>query len=91
MAIAEPNRSHSPHCLCKAASFPNSTVVGAIPASRIAPHEPEALHPRRYRGPAGGGRFAAVAHARLAARRYYATRWLAEVCPPSMQHLQSLP
>ena len=42
-----------------------------------APHEPEAVHPCRYRGPAAG-RFAAVAHARLAARRYYATRWLAE-------------
>src|SRR5215471_4430017 len=42
----------------------------------IAPHEPEAVHPCRYRGLAAG-RFAAVAHARLAARRYHATRWLA--------------
>src|SRR6516225_5124282 len=41
----------------------------------FAPHEPEAVHPCRYRGPAAG-RLAAVAHARLAARRYYATRWL---------------
>jgi len=41
----------------------------------IALHEPEAVHSRRYRGPAAG-RFAVVAHARLAARRYYATRWL---------------
>jgi hypothetical protein len=40
------------------------------------------FHSCRYRGPAAG-RFAAVAHARLAARRYYATRWLAEMCPPS--------
>jgi hypothetical protein len=48
-----------------------------IARSRIALHEPEAVHPSRYRGPAGG-RFAAVVHARLAARRYYATRWLAE-------------
>ena len=43
----------------------------------FAPHEPEAVHPCRYRGPAAG-RLAAVAHARLAARRYYATRRLAE-------------
>jgi hypothetical protein len=41
----------------------------------FAPHEPEAVHPCRYRRPAAG-RLAAVAHARLAARRYYATRWL---------------
>jgi len=41
----------------------------------FARYEPEALHPCRYRGPAAG-RLAAVAHARLAARRYYATRWL---------------
>jgi hypothetical protein len=47
-------------------------------------HEPEALHPRRYRGPAGG-RFAAVAHVRLAAQRYYATRWLAEE-PSAIMH-----
>jgi hypothetical protein len=44
---------------------------------RITPHEPEAVHPCNYRGPAAG-RFAAVAHARLAARCYYATCWLAE-------------
>ena len=44
----------------------------------FAPHEPEAVHPSRYRGPAAG-RFAAVAHARLAARRYYATCWLGRV------------
>jgi hypothetical protein len=28
------------------------------------------------------GRFAAVAHARLAARCYYDTRWIAGLCPP---------
>jgi hypothetical protein len=43
----------------------------------IAPHEPEAVHPCRYCGPAAG-RFAAVAHARLAARCYYDARWIAE-------------
>src|SRR5262249_30028412 len=57
--------------------------VTCFARSRIAPHEPEAVHPCRYRGPAAG-RFAAVAHARLAARRYYATRWLAETSPPSV-------
>ena len=57
--------------------------------SRIAPHEPEAVHPCRYRGPAAG-RFAAVAHARLAARRYYATRWLAETHPPSVSDIAQL-
>ena len=41
----------------------------------FAPHEPEAVHPCRYLGPAAG-RVATVAHARLATRRYYATRWL---------------
>jgi len=40
--------------------------------SRIAPHDPEAVNPCRYRGPAAG-RFAAVAHARLATRCHYAT------------------
>ena len=39
-------------------------------------HEPEAVHPSRYCGPTAG-RLAAVAHARLAARRYYSTCWLA--------------
>jgi hypothetical protein len=47
-------------------------------ASRIAPHEPEAvLYPSRYRG-ATADRSIAVVHARLAARRYYAACWLAE-------------
>ena len=49
-------------------------------------YEPEAVHPCRYRGPAGG-RFAAVAHARLAARRYHTTRWLAEY----VRHLIMVP
>src|SRR5262249_1455370 len=57
--------------------------VTCFARSRIAPHGPEEVHPCRYRGPAAG-RFAAVAHARLAARRYYATRWLAETSPPSV-------
>src|SRR5262249_54450862 len=35
------------------------------------------FRPCRYRGPAAG-RLAAVAHARLAARRYYATCWVGE-------------
>jgi len=53
-------------------------ILGRRPvASRIAPHEPEAVHPWNYRGPTAG-RFAAVAHARLAARCYYDTRWIAE-------------
>ena len=55
----------------------------------IAPHEPEAVHPCRYRGPAAG-RFAAVAHARLAARRYYAIRWLAEGTGPMHAGLRAL-
>jgi len=38
--------------------------------SLVHAHEPEAVHPCRYRGPAAG-RLAAVAHTRLAARRYY--------------------
>ena len=36
---------------------------GSALRGRIAQHEPEAVHPCRYRGPAAG-RFAAVAHAR---------------------------
>jgi hypothetical protein len=56
-----------------------ASIKGNEFASRILPHEPEAvLHPCRYRGPAAG-RSIAVAHARLAARRYYATGWLAGV------------
>ena len=47
----------------------------------FAPYEPEAVHPCRYRGPAAG-RLAAVAHGRLAARRYYAARRLAEGTGP---------
>ena len=55
----------------------------------FAPHEPEAVHPCRYRGPAAG-RLAAVAHARLAARRYYTTRWLAGALGYPMQRLSAL-
>src|SRR5262249_44548254 len=58
------------------ASHVNAAVL------RIAPHEPEAVfHSCCYRGPVAG-RFTAVAHARLAARRYYAACWLAEIPPP---------
>jgi len=54
---------------------------------RIASHEPEAVHSSRYHRPAAG-RFAAVAHARLAAQRYYATRWLDR--PPDVVRYSSL-
>jgi hypothetical protein len=61
-----------------ALAFPHGlggeTIARSHHSRMIASHEPEAVHPCRYRGPAAG-RFAAVAHARLAAQRYYATRW----------------